>query len=109
MVARLNADLVVLSACQSGLGALRLDSAIGLGPSLLAGGARAVLLSLWPLDDTATLRFMGLFHGALAQGVAPAVALARAQADFRDRPSTANGLLWAGFLLLGHPVPPDLQ
>lgn len=101
---RLKADLVVLSACQSGLGALHLDSAIGLGPSLLAGGVRAVLLSLWPLDDAMTLRFMGLFHAALARGMAPAVALARTQKDFRDRPDTANGLLWAGLFLLGHPA-----
>jgi CHAT domain-containing protein len=76
---RLDADLVVLSACETGRGeATGGDDVVGLTRSLLAAGARAVVVSLWPVDDVATSLFMGEFHRNLLGGMVPALALHRA-------------------------------
>jgi tetratricopeptide (TPR) repeat protein len=98
---RLRAQLVVLSACQTGLGGIHTDSYIGLGQSFLAAGARCVLVSLWPLPDDTTCAFMTLFHTRLRTGAQPAEALQAVQAAFKADPLTAAGENWAGFQLLG--------
>lgn len=100
----LRAELVVLSACQSGLGGVHPDSYIGLGQSFLIGGARAVLISLWPLDDEQTTRFIDHFYAAIGTGGSAAAALRATQAAFRDDPRGADGAFWAGFQLLGRPL-----
>jgi hypothetical protein len=59
----LNADLVVLSACETGLGqATAGDDFLGLARSFYLGGARAVVNSLWPVHDKPTRLFMTVFH-----------------------------------------------
>ncbi|MBV9280131.1 MAG: CHAT domain-containing protein [Chloroflexi bacterium] len=62
---RLSADLVVLSACDTGRAAvLRGDELMGLARSILYAGASAVLVSLWPVDDLATALLMDAFYRA---------------------------------------------
>ncbi len=62
----LPARLVVLSACETGLGeAVAGDDFLGLARSFYLGGARAVVNSLWTVDDVATARFMAVFHETL--------------------------------------------
>lgn len=59
----LAADLVVLSACETGMGrTVAGDDFLGLARSFYLGGARAVLNSLWPVADEGTLAFMTAFH-----------------------------------------------
>lgn len=59
----LNADLVVLSACETGLGTASAgDDFLGLARSFYLGGARAVVNSLWPVHDKPTRAFMTEFH-----------------------------------------------
>ncbi|MBM3554235.1 MAG: CHAT domain-containing protein, partial [Alphaproteobacteria bacterium] len=59
----LKARLVVLSACETGIGeAAAGDDFLGLPRSFYLGGARTVLASLWPVDDRATTAFMRVFH-----------------------------------------------
>jgi CHAT domain-containing protein len=99
----LQAELVVLSACQTGLGAPHPDSYIGLPQAFSIAGARAVLASLWPVDDLATLRLMKSFYAELARGASPATALHRAQRALRARPGTRSGAVWAAFQFLGWP------
>ncbi|MDP1899419.1 MAG: CHAT domain-containing protein [Rubrivivax sp.] len=99
----LQAELVVLSACQTGLGAPHPDSYIGLPQAFTIAGARAVLASLWPVDDLATLRLMKAFYAALGRGVPPAAALQAAQRAMRARPDTRSGVVWAAFQFLGWP------
>ena len=96
---RLNADLVTLSACQTGLGSILGEGVIGLSRSLLAAGARSVLLSLWRVDDAATEDLMvAFYHRYLAHGD-KALALRQAMAETRERfPHPRD---WAGFVLLG--------
>jgi hypothetical protein len=67
--APLPASLVVLSACDTGVGrAVAGDDYLGLVRSLYLGGARAVVSSLWPVDDEGTRLFMVTFHEAARRG-----------------------------------------
>ena len=79
----IDADLVVLSGCRTGLGEVTAgDEVVGLTRALLASGAKAALVSLWPVLDAATSYFMRHFYGQLADE-GPAGALQRAQAFLR--------------------------
>jgi hypothetical protein len=81
---RLDAELAVLSACDSGRGAVTLGGdVIGLTRGLIAAGARRALVSLWPVDDVAACATMVAFHERLRESGVPAQALADAQADVR--------------------------
>jgi CHAT domain-containing protein len=81
---RLKARLVVLSACDTGRGeATGGDDVLGLARGLLAAGARAAVVSLWPVDDVATSLFMGEFYRSLRGGQSPAAALRAAQNSLR--------------------------
>ncbi len=65
----LAADLVVLSACETGMGrSVAGDDFLGLARSFYLGGARSVMNSLWPVDDSGTLTFMTAFHKAALEG-----------------------------------------
>ncbi len=101
--ARFNADLVVLSACQTGLGAdLPGEGLVGLTQAFLVAGARRVLVSLWAVDDRATAVLMQAFYRALlAQGLPPARALREAQLELLAQPEFAAPQHWAAFVLLG--------
>jgi CHAT domain-containing protein len=82
---RLNANLVVLSACETARGKTTGgDDVIGLARGLLAAGARAAVVSLWPVDDLSTSLFMGHFYSRLRVGDTPAVALQAAQRYLRE-------------------------
>jgi len=63
------AEIVVLSACETGVGrAVAGDDFLGLPRSFYIGGARTVLNSLWPVEDEGTLEFMKAFHANLSGG-----------------------------------------
>ncbi|MCF8199891.1 MAG: CHAT domain-containing protein [Sulfuritalea sp.] len=65
----LPARVVVLSACETGVGHAEAgDDLLGIPRSLYLGGTRAVLSSLWPVDDAGTLAFMETFHREAAKG-----------------------------------------
>jgi CHAT domain-containing protein/tetratricopeptide (TPR) repeat protein len=84
---RLHADLVTLSACRSGVSrVLRGDEAMGLVRAFLMVGARAVLVTLWPVEDTSARLFMERLYGLLLQDVQGDVqrALHLAQTYLRD-------------------------
>jgi CHAT domain-containing protein len=98
---RLEARLVTLSACESGQSAIHAgDELAGLLSSFLAAGARAVLGSLWRVDDGTTLSFMREFYRAWGAGAAPpSWALRQAQLGLlAQRPHPA---FWAPFILVG--------
>src|SRR5262249_37083150 len=78
----LDAQLVVLSACNSGLGRINGDGVVGLARAFLYAGSRSVLASLWRVADEVTSPQMVQFYGAFKQnGGRAAVALRRAQLD----------------------------
>src|SRR5262249_21714605 len=66
---RLNADLVVLSACETGKGDLRPgEGVVGLSRSFLYAGSRGVVCSLWQVDDARTARLMRALYAELKEG-----------------------------------------
>jgi CHAT domain-containing protein/tetratricopeptide (TPR) repeat protein len=98
---KLNADLVVLSACSTGLGqSIPGEGVIGLGRAFINAGSRAVLVSLWQVDDYSTALFMEKFYHLLAQGVNKLEALAKARQYIREK-GYENPYFWAAFILIG--------
>ncbi len=79
---KLNARLVTLSACETGLGELsRGDDLIGLSRAFIYSGTPAVVVSLWKVDDATTSVLMKRFNGYLSSGKGAAESLAFAQRD----------------------------
>src|SRR6266545_4388257 len=103
----LTADLIVLSACQTGLGSGALadvpagDDWVGLTRAFLHAGARSVMATLWPVDDWATAALMERIYGAGDVAADPPRALAEAQRALIAAPATAHPFYWAGFLSVG--------
>jgi CHAT domain-containing protein/Flp pilus assembly protein TadD len=100
---RLKADLVVLSACQTALGKdVRGEGLVGLTQGFLAGGASSLLVSLWKVDDRATMQLMKYFyHALIAEREPPAAALRRAQLRMQRDRHWRDPYYWSGFVLQG--------
>lgn len=97
--------LVVLSGCETGRGRLTgADEVVSLSRGFLAAGARALVQSLWQVDDAATAALMVDFYRALAEGRGPAAALGRAQRD-RMAQGARHPFLWAAFQVIGQGGP----
>lgn len=99
----LNADLVVLSACQTALGQeIRGEGLIGLTRGFMYAGAARVLASLWSVDDRATSLLMERFYRhMISGGMSPAAALRQAQVEMSRDSSWGAPYYWAGFSLQG--------
>ena len=100
---RLDADLVVLSACRTALGQeIRGEGLVGLTRGFMYAGAARVLASLWSVEDRATADLMATFYrNRLRQGLSPAAALRRAQLEIARQPGRKSPYYWAGFSLQG--------
>jgi tetratricopeptide (TPR) repeat protein len=99
---RLDVDLLVLSACETGrAGAVAGDELAGLAHAFLHAGARSLLVSLWAVSDPATAALMRSFYAARSRGLDKAAALGAAQADLRGRPEHAHPYFWGAFTLVG--------
>jgi CHAT domain-containing protein len=96
----LNCELVVLSACETGVSAVAPgDELIGLARGFFSAGAPTLLLSLWTVDDAATAALMTDFYKRLQTGSAPAAALRQAQCRLlREQP---HPFFWSPFVLFG--------
>jgi CHAT domain-containing protein len=97
------ADLVVLSACETGLGKeISGEGLIGLTRGFMYAGASRVVASLWKVDDVATSELMAEFYrGMLQAGLPPAAALRQAQLGMQKRKRWADPYYWAAFTLQG--------
>jgi len=102
----LGADLVTLSACETALGSGYFgqtpvgDDFVGLTRAFLHAGSRAVLASLWEVDDRSTLELMQSFYQYRdAQG--PARALAEVQRSRLEGSASADPYKWAAFVVVG--------
>ena len=99
----LAADLVTLSACDTGVGALEGEEGIAnLVRAFLFAGAKSVVASLWTADDRSTRTLMERFYRHIAEGEDKGFALRHAQmdllAEFGDQ---ALPFYWAGFVMVG--------
>jgi len=111
-----NVDLVVLSACETGLGLTNQANGIevlGLGYQFQRAGAKAAISSLWSVHDGGTQRLMEIFYGLLQQGVPKAAALQQAQIALINGDFTAGGKLRGNFRIettAGQaPIPTNLK
>jgi CHAT domain-containing protein/tetratricopeptide (TPR) repeat protein len=96
----LQADLVVLSACDTGRGRITGDGVIGLSRSFIAAGVPSVIVSLWAVPDAPTADLMRAFYDQLAQGETKVQALRQAMLiTMQTRPDPKD---WAAFTLIGN-------
>jgi len=101
-------ELVVLSACQTGLGDVKTGEGVyGLRRAFLYAGARTLLTSLFEVPDGETRELMKRFYGGLAQKKGKLDALHAAQVDTirqrRQAQGAAHPFFWASFVLVGEP------
>lgn len=102
----LNADLVVLSACETARGAFGGgEGVIGLSWALLAAGASSAVLSQWEVDSASTTALMIAFHERVLKGDSPAAsapeALRGAALELLKDPRYRHPFYWAGFVVMG--------
>ena len=97
---RLKAQLVTLSACETGLSEIFAgEELLGLARGFLAAGARSLVLSLWTVNDTATSRLMADFYRSLQRGKTIAASLRLAQVEFIK--SGEHPYFWSPFFVIG--------
>jgi CHAT domain-containing protein/Tfp pilus assembly protein PilF len=107
---RFNADLVTLSACNTGVGKLQGEEGVtNLVEAFLVSGARAVVASLWSADDTYTVALMERFYAHLEEGQDKAAALRQAKLDLLAKyGKQVPPYYWGAFVLVGDggsPIP----
>ncbi|KAK3747839.1 hypothetical protein QZH41_015981, partial [Actinostola sp. cb2023] len=105
---RVRAQLVVLSCCHSGRGEIRAEGVVGMSRAFLAAGARAVVASLWAIDDYVTLEFMASFYKFLRYGDSASLSLKNAMEELRGNRRYSEPKYWAPFFLIGDDIPNQL-
>jgi CHAT domain-containing protein len=100
---KIPAELIVLSACETGLGKeIRGEGLVGLTRGFMYAGAARVVASLWRVDDAATSEVMKLFYrGMFNRGLRPAAALREAQVEIWKQDRWRSPYFWAAFTLQG--------
>jgi CHAT domain-containing protein/Tfp pilus assembly protein PilF len=97
-------ELVVLSACETGLGELMVGEGVyGLQRAITLAGARTLVMSLWKVPDYQTQELMVEFYRRLLAGAPRAVALRQAQLDLKEK--YPEPFYWAAFICQGDPSP----
>jgi CHAT domain-containing protein/Flp pilus assembly protein TadD len=96
------AELVVLSACETGLGKdTKGEGLVGLTRGLMYAGSKRAVVSLWKVSDEGTSQLMPLFYKSVLAGKSPAVALREAQLQMWQGKEWRNPYYWAAFTLQG--------
>jgi hypothetical protein len=104
---RLRAALVTLSACQTALGKqITGEGILGLSRAFFYAGARAVMASLWNVNDASTAQFMERFYAALRRGESVDAAARTAKRAFIRDPRLRHPYYWAAFVVSGDAAAP---
>ena len=104
MSVKLRAKLVVLSCCHSGRGEIKAEGVVGIARAFMGAGARSVLVSLWAIDDEATLEFMKSFYHNLVKGRRAGESLNHAMKCLRESEKFSDVKYWVPFTLIGDDV-----
>jgi len=105
---KLNADLVVLSACETGFGTFEKGNGIAsLARSFMYAGASSMVVTLWEVNDYATAQIMKAFYSNLSNGMTKSEALQQAKLNFMKNASGIgqHPAFWSPFVLIGNDVP----
>ena len=95
-------DLVYLSACETGVGASSTAlGTLGLPYALTVAGAANIVMTLWPIDDEATVLFTEEFFKRLKDGKSKGEALQQTKKLFISHPKYSAPFYWAPFVLYG--------
>jgi len=100
----LNAELAVLSACNTGYGKLqRGEGIMSLARGFLYAGVPSIVMTLWPIEDAATAEIMKYFYQNLSEGMKKDIALRQAKLKFLDSTDmlTSHPHFWASFVSIG--------
>jgi len=106
----INAELVVLSACETGLGKIRSgEGVVGLTRSFMYAGTPSIVVSLWSVDSSSTARLMEIFYKKLLSGMNKAEALRQAKLElmkesdklYGESVSYRHPFFWAPFVFVG--------
>jgi len=101
----LNANLVTLSACQTGLGKIsKGEGVIGLSRALVYAGAKNIIVSFWSVADESTAELMTDFYKSLLQNTTPTftTGLRDAKLELIEKGKYAAPYFWAPFILIGY-------
>jgi len=102
---RLNAELAVLSACNTGFGPLSEGEGVtSLSRAFSYAGCRSIVMSLWPAQDKSTLDIMTLFYEGLADGLPKHEAMRQAKLNYLQNSDDlfASPFFWANFVVSGN-------
>ena len=101
---KLKADLVVLSACETGYGEfLPSEGVISLARPFMVAGVSSLLVSLWPVNDYTTSKIMPQYYQSLQQGLSKAEALRQAKLQYLEKADalSTHPAYWSAFILYG--------
>ena len=104
----LNADLAILSACNTGYGKyVRGEGMMSLGRAFAFAGCPSVVISHWSVDDQATSELMQVFYQGLADGLSKSEAMRKAKLSYLETtgPREANPIYWGSFVVIGDDAP----
>lgn len=107
-ISNLSAEMVVLSACETGFGKVAQgEGSMTLAKSFFQAGCNSALVSLWPVDDCTTFSLMQSFYQNLKEGQAKDLALQNAKKHYAStaNPLRAHPYYWSGFVLIGDNAP----
>ncbi|WP_290598976.1 CHAT domain-containing protein [Anabaena sp. AL93] len=98
---KLNAELIVLSACDTGRGRITGDGVVGLSRSLITAGIPSIVVSLWSVGDDSTSLLMTEFYKNMQQKQDKATALRQAMLTTMKHKNYQSPYHWAAFTLIG--------
>ena len=105
---KLNADMAVLSSCNSGYGKLQQgEGVMSIARAFLYAGVPGIVMSQWSVNDKSSAKVMVSFYKELRSGLSKAQALQNAKLNYLNKADnlTANPYYWAGFVVIGNPLP----
>ena len=98
----LSANMVVLSACETGIGELREgEGIISLGRGFTYAGAKSIISSLWSINDRSTKEIIQSFYSYLEKGLQKSHSLRKAKLDYLEKSTKPNPKHWASFTAYG--------
>jgi CHAT domain-containing protein len=109
---QLHANLVVLSACETGYGKFEQGNGIAsLARAFMYAGASAMIVSLWQVDDYATSKIMKNLYANLANGMEKDEALRQAKIQYMQQSEgiLAHPALWSAFVMMGNTEPVQIK